>query len=181
MPGHFWQADTTDPQEFVPTIQSDPEEPQHPPVGAFAECFYSMALFNDMAPQPPTITHGVPISPANERPTASKNGRRQSFGNEHAHLKYCGQQEDVLSILQNDQQAVSIGVVARCGIGSELDDASASSWICRSGASMMQSGPGHGDGLVPGQPHAPGKVHLVGIHEEFRVEASDLMKQIPAN
>src|ERR1039458_4681862 len=108
--GYLGDPELTGALEFVPAVESPAEEAQHPQITPATEPPYPPALGQDVTSQPPAIRHGVPIGAAHKAPTPDQRQGGDRFEEEQAELQRDQQQKQEARVLQQDQEAVAVGI-----------------------------------------------------------------------
>ncbi len=91
------------------------------------------------------------------------------------------QQQNVLAVFQQSQQAIPVRQKPFPVVGAEFHGRDSALRIHARRAAMMQLRLENSGDFVAGQPDAPGQIGIVGINEIFRVEHAELVENIGAN
>src|SRR3974390_1276248 len=83
----------------------------------------------------------------------------------------------MLAILKENQQAVTIGIIALGIRSAKFNDAAVAAGVDLYRPAVVRPGRLCNEHATASKPHAPTKIVFVGIHEKSRVESSKLTEE----
>src|ERR1039458_7955819 len=167
---HLRHSEPAQALDFIPAVQAAAQETEHPQVTSATELPNPPALGQDVAAEPPAVRYSAPVSALLKAPPPDHYQAGERFENEQPHLQRDQQQEEVMCVLEQYQQAVAVSVETLGVTRAEFHGRAATRGIDLRCAAMVQLRRRHRYGLLTGNPHAPRQVELIREHKEHRVE-----------
>lgn len=168
-------------REIGPAAGLEFEEAQELEVAAAAEGADALAPLADVAAEGPAGGDGPEVALADVAPAPDQDEAQECLRQQEEEVGNDQEQEQVLGVLENEQEAVAVGEETLGLAGARLDDAGLTLGIDRDGAAMVHPGGGDSDQPASGDLDAPAQVGFLGIHEEAAIETADAAKHLRAD